>query len=242
MTWARLRSFLAVAETGSVRSAAARLSVTESAVSAAVAALQAEVGADLLERHGRGVRLTEAGSVYAGYVRKILGLLDEAAAAAAVGSAPERGSLRLGAVTTAGDHLLPGLLASFRRRYPAVDVTLEVGVRDRVNDLLADHQLDLVIGGRPPQGRGLVTRATRPNALLVVAAPAAAAGPGYDAVAAARAGVRHARDDARTAGLPRGPAAAAGGRVARRGGGLRGARPRARSGVEGRGGPAPRGR
>lgn len=178
MTWARLRSFLAVAETGSVRSAAARLSVTESAVSAAVAALQTEVGADLLERHGRGVRLTEAGSVYAGYVRKILGLLDEAAAAAAVGSAPERGSLRLGAVTTAGDHLLPGLLASFRRRYPAVDVTLEVGVRDRVNDLLADHQLDLVIGGRPPQGRGLVTRATRPNALLVVAAPELRPDPG----------------------------------------------------------------
>ncbi|MFI5100139.1 MAG: LysR family transcriptional regulator, partial [Actinomycetes bacterium] len=48
MTWARLRSFLAVAETGSVRSAAARLLVTESAVSAAVAALQADVGADLL--------------------------------------------------------------------------------------------------------------------------------------------------------------------------------------------------
>jgi LysR family transcriptional regulator, low CO2-responsive transcriptional regulator len=171
MTWARLRSFLAVADTGSVRAAAAKLSVTESAVSTAVAALQTELGAVLVERHGRGIKLTEAGVVYAGYARKIMGLLDEGATAASHGAIPERGSLRLGAVTTAGDHLLPGLLASFRRRYPEVEVTLEVGVRDRVNDLLSDHRLDLVIGGRPPKGLGLVTRAVRRNALLVVAAP-----------------------------------------------------------------------
>ena len=57
-TEARLRAFLAVAETGSVRAAAERLVVTESAVSAAVTALTAEVGVPLAERHGRGLRLT----------------------------------------------------------------------------------------------------------------------------------------------------------------------------------------
>ncbi len=171
VTLGRLRTFLAVADTGSVRAAATRLSVTESAVSAALAALQAELAAGLVERHGRGVRLTPAGQVYAGYARKVLGLLEEGAAAAGEGSVPERGSLRLGAVTTAGEYLLPGLLASFRRRYPDVRVTLEVGVRDRVHELLADHRLDLVIGGRPPTGQAMVTRAMRRNALVVVAAP-----------------------------------------------------------------------
>jgi LysR family transcriptional regulator, low CO2-responsive transcriptional regulator len=171
MTWARLRAFVAVADTGSVRAAAARLSVTESAVSAAVAALQAELGAALVERQGRGVVLIEGGRVYADYARRILGLLDEGAAAATQGADPESGELRLGAVTTAGEYLLPGLLASFLAAYPRVGVTLEIGVRDRVLELLGTHQLDLVIGGRPPKGQGLVTRAVRRNSLVVVAAP-----------------------------------------------------------------------
>lgn len=171
MTWSRLRSFLAVADTGSVRAAAVSLSVTESAVSAALAALQAELGAILVERYGRGIRLTEAGAVYAEYVRQILGLLDEASSAVVHGADPERGSLRLGAVTTAGEYLVPGLLATFLADHPDIIVTLEVGVRDRVHELLASHHLDLVIAGRPPRGSGLVTRAMRRNSLVVVAAP-----------------------------------------------------------------------
>lgn len=171
MTWSRLRAFVAVADTGSVRAAAARLSVTESAVSAAVAALADELGVALVQRSGRGLVLTEGGRVYADYARRVLGLLQEGAAAAGAGVDAEQGRLRLGAVTTAGEYLLPGLLASFRSRYPQVEVTLEVGVRDLVHELISSYQLDLVIGGRPPRGRGLVTRASRPNALVVVAAP-----------------------------------------------------------------------
>jgi LysR family transcriptional regulator, low CO2-responsive transcriptional regulator len=175
MTWARLRSFLAVADTGSVRAAATSLSVTESAVSAALAALQTELGAVLVERQGRGLRLTDAGAVYADYARQILGLLDEGAAAATQGADPEQGSLRLGAVTTAGEYLVPGLLSSFLRLHGGVDVTLEVGTRDRVHELLATHQLDLVIAGRPPRGLGFVTRAMRRNSLVVVASPSVGA-------------------------------------------------------------------
>lgn len=171
MTWSRLRAFVAVADTGSVRAAAARLSVTESAISAAVAALQGELGVQLVERQGRGIVLTEGGRVYADYARRVLGLLEEGAAAAGEGVGADRGRLRLGAVTTAGEYLVPGLLASFRAAYPLVEVTLEVGVRDRVHELVGTHQLDLVIGGRPPRGQGLVTRAVRPNSLVVVAAP-----------------------------------------------------------------------
>lgn len=170
MTPARLRSFLAIVDSGSARAAAARLSVTESAVSASLAALHREVGMVLLERSGRGLRLTEAGTVFASYARRILGLIDESVAAAREGVAAERGRVRLGAVTTVGEYLLPGLLATFRLRYPDVEVTLDVGVRVDVLAMLADHQLDVVIGGRPLPERGLVTRATRANSLVVVAA------------------------------------------------------------------------
>ncbi|WP_432989664.1 LysR family transcriptional regulator [Dactylosporangium sp. CA-233914] len=168
MTPVRLRTFLAVVDSGSARAAAQRLSVTESAVSASLAALRREVGVVLFERDGRGLRLTESGEVFAGYARRILGLIDEGVAATRRGLAAERGRLRIGAVTTAGESLIPGLLASFRQRYPAVELTLDVGVRDRIFTLLADHRLDVVIGGRP--GPGMITRATRANSLVVVAA------------------------------------------------------------------------
>jgi DNA-binding transcriptional LysR family regulator len=176
MTPGRLENFLAVVDGGSARAAAQRLSVTESAVSASLAALHREVGVVLLERHGRGLALTEAGRVFAGYARRILGLLDEGVAAARAGASAEDGLVRLGTVATAGEYLVPGLLASFRRRYPHVEVKLDVGVRDRVFALLADYRLDVVIAGRPLPGRGLVSRATRANRLIVVAA----AGPAPD--------------------------------------------------------------
>jgi len=175
VTPSRLLTFLAIVESGSAKGAAARLSVTESAVSASLAALHREVGVTLFERSGRGLRITEAGRVFADYARRILGLMDESVAAARQGVSAEHGRLRLGAVTTAGEYLVPGLLASFRRRYPDVEVTLEVGVRDHILSLLADHQLDVVVAGRPLQGLDLVTRATRANSLIVVAAPSAGA-------------------------------------------------------------------
>lgn len=169
MTPARLQSFLAIVDAGSARAAAAQLHVTESAVSASLAALQQEVGTTLFERHGRGMRLTEAGAVFASYARQILGLIDESVVAARSGAAPEAGRLRLGAFTTAGEYLVPGLLADFRAAFPDVDVALEVGVRDHILQRLADHHLDVVVGGRP--GHGMVSRATRENSLIVVAAP-----------------------------------------------------------------------
>ncbi|MGH8976241.1 MAG: LysR family transcriptional regulator, partial [Acidimicrobiia bacterium] len=82
MTLGQLRTFLAVAETGSGRAASHRLVVTQPAVSAALAALQKEVGVALVAREGRGLRLTLAGTIFAGYARRILGLADEAVAAA----------------------------------------------------------------------------------------------------------------------------------------------------------------
>jgi DNA-binding transcriptional LysR family regulator len=175
VTPARLQSFLAIVDTGSARAAAAQLHVTESAVSASLAALQQDVGVTLFERQGRGLRLTESGAVFASYARRILGLLDESIVAARSGVAPESGRLRLGALTTAGEYLVPGVLADFRSAYPDVEVTLEVGVRDQILQRLDDHHLDVVVGGRPLPGRGMVSRATRDNSLIVVSAP------GYDA-------------------------------------------------------------
>ena len=125
MTINQLRAFVVLAATGSVREAAQRLVVTQPAVSASVAALQAELGVALVERQGRGLRLTAAGIILADYGKRILGLLDEARVATVAGADPERGRLRLAAVTTAGEHVVPHVLASFREAHPEVEVVLE---------------------------------------------------------------------------------------------------------------------
>lgn len=168
MTLGQLRTFLAVVATGSVRGAAERLVVTQPAVSAALASLGQEVGVPLVVREGRGLRVTPAGEAFARYARRALGLLDEGLAAAAGAAEPEHGRLRLAAVTSAGEHLAPSLLATFLARYPEASVSLEVGNRRRVWDLLAHHEADLAIGGRPPPSA--TTLATRPHQLVVVAA------------------------------------------------------------------------
>lgn len=67
-TNARLRALVELADTGSVRGAAERLVVTESAISSALSSLSGEIGVPLVDRHGRGVRLTAAGRRYAEYV------------------------------------------------------------------------------------------------------------------------------------------------------------------------------
>ena len=87
-------------------------------MSAAVSALTRDVGVALLERQGRGLRLTASGKTYAEYARTILGLHVEALAAARGEADPASGQVRLAAVTTAGEHVLPVVLASFRAEHP----------------------------------------------------------------------------------------------------------------------------
>jgi DNA-binding transcriptional LysR family regulator len=176
-TNARLRAFVELADAGSVRGAAERLVVTESSVSSSVSALSAEVGAALVARHGRGVRLTPAGERYVDYARKILGLHAEAILAARAEADPEHGSVRLAAVTTAGEFLIPAMLASFRAKHPGVVLRLEVGPRGRVWPMLARHEVDLVVAGRPPDDLlAARVRAVSPNTLVVVGPPEEQAG------------------------------------------------------------------
>jgi len=164
----RMRTFLAVVAAGSVRSAAAELHVTEPAVSTAISQLARQLGAQLFFREGRGLRITPAGEVYAGYCRSIIGLFEQAHSAV---QSAEEGRLRIGAVATASEVVLPPALGAFRRRHPQVVLSLTVAPRDQLFDHLRHHEVDLVLGGRPPHGSGLVLRATRPNTLVVVGAP-----------------------------------------------------------------------
>ena len=170
MTFTQLRTLVEVVETGSVRGAAQRLLVSQPAVSAALASLQREVGVPLVVRAGRGLEVTPAGVVFARQARQILRVLEDATSAARETLDPTHGRVRVAAVTTAGEHVVPRFLATFRDLYPEAELSLEVGNRDRVWNLLAEREVDLAIGGRPPGGGDFVTLATKPNVLVLVAA------------------------------------------------------------------------
>lgn len=172
MTFTQLRTFAALADVGSVGGAAQRLHVTQPAVSAAVRALEAALSVDLVEPDGRGIRLTPAGTAFASYARRILGLADEARLLLGGGDDPTRGTLRIAAVTTASEHVLPRYLAAFRDAHPGVHLLLEVGSKEQVWTWISDHVVDVVLAGRPPGGhQHLVVRARRDNEQVVVAAP-----------------------------------------------------------------------
>lgn len=173
----RLRALVELADSGSVRGAAERLVVTESAISSALGALSADVGVPLVDRHGRGVRLTPAGRRYVEYARRILGLHREAVLAARGEADPEHGSIRLAAVTTAGELLIPALLASFTAKYPDVVCELEVASRTALWPMLARHEVDVVVAGRPPDDlHQIKVQAVSPNSLVVVGPPEMAEG------------------------------------------------------------------
>ena len=167
----QLRTFLEVARTGSVRDVAKESVVSQPAVSAALAGLQRSLGVPLVERDGRGLRLTDAGRAVEGTGRRVLALLEELHVQAHAAAAPEAGRLRLGVVTTAAEHLVPALLAGFRERYPQANIDLEVANRARIWERLAYGEIELALGGRPPLDRAFRSRATCPNTLVIVCKP-----------------------------------------------------------------------
>jgi LysR family transcriptional regulator, low CO2-responsive transcriptional regulator len=155
VTVTQLSAFLAVVRLGSVTAAAEELVVTQPSVSAAVAALEREVGVKLTERAGRGITTTPAGVAYARYATDVIALLKEGSDAAAEVASGAGRHLRITAVTTAGEYLLPPLVRAFRERRPTLEVSVHVGNRQEVFRRLGAREADVAISGRAPEGGDL---------------------------------------------------------------------------------------
>lgn len=171
VTVTQLTAFLAVVRHGSVTAAAGELVVTQPSVSAAVAALERELGVDLTERVGRNVRPTEAGEAYARYAADIIGLLEEGSEVAGGVARGAPRHLRIAAVTTVGEHLLPPLIRGFGEDHPELEVSLHVGNREAVFSRLAAHRADVAVSGRPPDGPGFEGHPFAANEFVIITAP-----------------------------------------------------------------------
>jgi DNA-binding transcriptional LysR family regulator len=169
ITLTQLRSFLAVVHEGSTAAAAERLFVTQPSISAAVAALSQELGVKLTERVGRGVRPSAAGVAFTPYAADVIGLLDQGRRAAVEAAGKASRELRIAAVTTAAEYLVPTLMQAFGALHPEIVLALDVGNRDHVLGELLDHEADIAIGGRPPSGDRLTGAAFMENEIALIA-------------------------------------------------------------------------
>jgi len=164
--------FRAVAEAGGFSRAAERIHISQPAISMQVGELEAQLGLTLFHRLGRGVKLTAAGQLLLGYAQRLGALAVEAERAMAEVRGLCRGRLAIGASTTIGVYLLPNLLGEYRRRYPDIDLQLDIANTEDIERRLADGTLDAgLTEGLPPNSDELEAVIFLRDQLVPIARP-----------------------------------------------------------------------
>ncbi len=145
LNFERLRALHAVASHGSVHAAASALHVTTSAVSQQIAKLEDELGQTLLERSGRGVRLTDAASVLVAHTEQVLSLMERAEAAFDAQRDAIVGRITVAAFPTAMRGLAPRVLSTLSHAHPELRVVLKEREPADALPLLVRGEVDLVV-------------------------------------------------------------------------------------------------
>ncbi len=143
MTLEQLRIFVAVAEREHVTQAARDLHLTQSATSAAVAALEARYATKLFSRIGRRIELTQAGRLFLNEARAVLARASAAETVLADLAGLKRGSLALAASQTVGNYWLPPLMHRYRATHPGITVSLTIGNTETVTTMVREGAADL---------------------------------------------------------------------------------------------------
>lgn len=132
MDFGQIEAFVQVSAHNSFSRAAEVLQLTQPSITARIQSLEREVGEELFERGGRGVRLTDAGQAFLPYAERILQTLAEGRDAISDVRSVQLGSLHVGSALTICTYVLPNILHAFRSRYPGVDVTIRTGRSEQV--------------------------------------------------------------------------------------------------------------
>lgn len=166
-----IQTFLHVAELHSFSQAAREQGYSQSAVSAQIAQLEAELGTPLLDRVGKTVRLTEAGETFLGYARTLLATAQQAQAALQP-TQQVRGRLRIALADSVCSAFLPDLLQRYRALCPQVELVLCTATADEMLQLLRTNQMDLAYTlDRPLAQPSFVLAVDEPEPICFVAPP-----------------------------------------------------------------------
>jgi molybdate transport repressor ModE-like protein len=143
----RLRLLVELERHGSVSAAARAVGIGQPSASEHLRLLEAAAGQRLVERNGRGSRLTEAGSLLAARAREALAALQAGEEELGALAGLEAGTIHIGASTTPGVYLLPDTLGCFRRDHPNVDVEVEIASTDEMIERLLAGRVQLALVG-----------------------------------------------------------------------------------------------
>jgi DNA-binding transcriptional LysR family regulator len=145
----QLRAFVTLAQEGSFTRAAAKLHLTQSAISHSMKTLQEELGCALLYKSGRRILLTAHGKALFSGGEKLLHEADQVLGTLRNLDRVDRGRLRLGCSAAGSQFILPPVLREFRDCFPKYDVAVQAGDTPHVLELLEKNQIDLALGIRP---------------------------------------------------------------------------------------------
>lgn len=164
-----LRYFETIAELQHLGRASARLHRTQPALTSSIRRLEADCGAALFEKSGRGIRLTEAGRVLLKWAQRMR--FDEEDARRELQSigAGLTGHVRIGIVPTAAQFLLPAVARRLLHEAPQVTLRTVVGLIDTLRPLLRAGELDLMVGTESADEAGWISKRLAEDMIVVAA-------------------------------------------------------------------------
>jgi len=170
LTFRQLKVFESVVRHLNYTNAAKELHLSQPAVSMQIKQLEEQTNMPLIEKIGKKLYLTEVGQEMYNYARSTLQQLLDLEETIAQMKTLQQGHLKLAVASTA-NHFVIRLLARFAKDYPKISISLDVTNRSLLLELLEKNECDLVIMGRPPEGRNLTALPFLENPLVVVSYP-----------------------------------------------------------------------
>ncbi len=151
LTLRQFRTILALSRHGRVTGAARELGLTSPAVTLQLQQMEAELGAQLFLRTHIGMQATEMGRIVIATAHRMADEMISLEETLQAHRGIEAGSIRLGVVST-GKYFAPRIIAAFNRVYPGISMTLVAANRTEIIGKLRDHDIDVALMGRPPEG------------------------------------------------------------------------------------------
>ncbi len=165
----QLRIFQAVAQARSFTRAADVVHLTQPGVSKHIKQMEEYYGIPLFDRLGKKVALTQAGEILFEATQGIMVSITTAEQRIEELKGLHGGKLVLGASFSIGIYVLPGVLAAFRKQYPAVEVTLDISLSDKIVAKILANKLDLGLVSREAHDRRLASREFMTEELIAIA-------------------------------------------------------------------------
>lgn len=166
-----LRNFMRVARAGSVSRAAEELRLAQPALSRQIKKLEHELGVPLFSRHGRGVRLSPAGSMLLERAEAITHLVHQTSEEIKEDRATSRGRVALGVPPAAGRILIPTFVERFQKAWPQTTLHMREGVASSLQEWLLEKRIDVALLHNPPHLESLDITPLLSERMMVIGPP-----------------------------------------------------------------------